>query len=158
MPSTSRVIMCAAGGGKTTRIVSEALKETKSQIAIVTYTRNNHKGIEEMFYDHGATIPARIEALTWFTFLLRELARPYRRVMHTQRIDGLFWEEGRSVPYVPESNTGAHYFIDGRYIYSDKISKFICECDRRSGGRRVAAPGAAIRPYLHRRNSGYGGL
>ena len=79
--------------------------------------------------------------MTWFSFLLRDLARPYRRVMHDRRIDGLKWEEGRSVPYVPKSNVAAHYFAGGRLIYSDKISKFICECDRRTDGavmRRLA--------------------
>lgn len=54
--------------------------------------------------------------------------------MHGHRIDGIYWVEGKSVPYIPEANTGAHYFLDGSRIYSDKIAKFICECDRRSGG------------------------
>jgi DNA helicase-2/ATP-dependent DNA helicase PcrA len=125
--------MCAAGGGKTTRIVCDAMAEMKSRVAMVTYTRSNEKEIARKFYGFGPVIPAHIEVMTWFTFLLRELARPYRRVLHNKRIDGLCWEEGRSVPYVPESNTAAHYFAAGRYVYSDKISKFICECNRRSG-------------------------
>jgi len=141
VPSASRIIMCAAGGGKTTRIVGQAVAETTSRSAVVTYTRNNEKEIERKFYEHVPAIPSRIEVMTWFTFLLREMARPYRRVLHNHRIDGFQWVEGRSVPYVPESNTAAHYFADGRNIYSDKISKFICECDRLTAGavmRRLA--------------------
>ena len=133
--------MCAAGGGKTTRIVGQAISETTSRVALVTYTRNNEKEIERKFYEHAPAIPSRVEVMTWFSFLLRELARPYRPALHNQRIDGLHWIEGRSVPYVPESNTAAHYFAGGRYIYSDKISKFVCECDRLTGGavmRRLA--------------------
>ena len=126
--------MCAAGGGKTTRIVGQAVAETPSRALLVTYTRNNEKEIERKFYGYGPAIPPNVEVMTWFSFLLRELARPYRRALHDRRIDGLQWEEGRSVPYIPESNTAAHYFAGGRFIYSDKISKFICECDRLTGG------------------------
>ncbi len=141
MPSASRILICAAGGGKTTRIVGEAIAETASRALLVTYTRNNEKEIERKLYGHGPVIPPNIEVMTWFSFLLRELARPYRRVLHSSRIEGLQWVEGRSVPYIPQSNTLAHYFAAGRYIYSDKISKFICECDRLAGGavmRRLA--------------------
>ncbi|MDX0979878.1 AAA family ATPase [Sinorhizobium medicae] len=140
MPSANRIIICAAGGGKTTRIVGEAASGTERAL-LVTYTRNNEKEIERKLYGLGPAIPHNIEVTTWFSFLLRDLARPYRRVLHDRRIEGLQWEEGRSVPFVPETKTAAHYFAGGRLIYSDKISKFICECDRRSGGavmRRLA--------------------
>jgi len=30
-------------------------------------------------YEHAPVIPSRVEVMTWFVFLLRELARPYRR-------------------------------------------------------------------------------
>ena len=86
MPSASRIIICAAGGGKTTRIVTDALGETASRVALVTYTRNNEREIERKFYERGAVIPARVEVMTWFVFLLYELARPYRSPLHDQRI------------------------------------------------------------------------
>jgi DNA helicase-2/ATP-dependent DNA helicase PcrA len=132
--------MCAAGGGKTTSIVGEAAGGAERAL-LVTYTRNNEKEIERKLYGLGPVIPPHLEVMTWFSFLLRDLARPYRSVMHDRRIDGLKWEEGRSVPYIPETNISAHYFAGGRLIYSDKISKFICECDRRTNGapmRRLA--------------------
>lgn len=141
MPLSSRIIICAAGGGKTTRIVEQAIAETTSRSALITYTRNNEKEIERKFHERGPTIPSHIEAMTWFAFLLREMARPYRRVLHNQRIDGFYFVEGRSVRYVPETNAAAHYFADGNFIYSDKISKFICECDKLTKGavlRRLA--------------------
>ena len=132
--------MCAAGGGKTTRIVEEAVGGTERSL-LVTYTRNNAKEIERKLYGFGPVIPPNIEVMTWFSFLLRDLARPYRQAMHNRRIEGLQWEEGRSVPYIPEKNIAGHYFAGGTLIYSDKISKFICECDRRTRGavmRRLA--------------------
>ena len=141
MPSASRIIICAAGGGKTTRIVTDALGETASRVALVTYTRNNEREIERKFYERGAVIPARVEVMTWFVFLLYELARPYRSSLHDQRIESICWVDSRSVKFVKETNVAAHYFVDGRSIYSDKIAKFVVECNRRSGGavmRRLA--------------------
>jgi DNA helicase II / ATP-dependent DNA helicase PcrA len=134
VPSASRSIICAAGGGKTTRIVTETLACTSSRVAIVTYTRNNEREIEKKFYEHSAAIPPRVEVMTWFVFLLRELARPYRNSLHEQRIEGICWVEGRSARFAKGTDTAAHYFVDGRRIYSDKIAKFILECNQRSGG------------------------
>jgi DNA helicase-2/ATP-dependent DNA helicase PcrA len=141
MPSTSRIIICAAGGGKTTAIVREAHAENGYRCALVTYTKNNAQEIHRKFYEIGPMLPPHVEVMTWFTFLLHELARPYRSVLHATRIDGYSWQEGRSVPFVPQARTSSHYFHEERSVYSDKAAKFVCECDRLSGGmvmRRLA--------------------
>lgn len=134
MPSANRIVIAAAGGGKTTRVVDQALGHTEGATALVTYTRNNVREIHLKAFARVPAIPPHVEVISWYSFLLRELARPYRAVMHNKRIDGIFWSEGKSVPFVPESRTAAHYFHDGARIFSDKLSKFICECERRSGG------------------------
>jgi DNA helicase-2/ATP-dependent DNA helicase PcrA len=141
MPSLSRTVICAAGGGKTTRIVDQAIAEQEQRALLVTYTRNNEEEIRRRIYERCPVVPAHIEVMTWFGFLLRELARPYRRTLHDRRIDGLHFVKGRSALRVSASRIDLHYFAQGTHIYSDKISKFVCECDRRSGGavmRRLA--------------------
>ncbi len=138
MPSNSRVVICAAGGGKTTAIVKEAHGDPKSKTVLVTFTRNNEQEIFRKFYEYGPALPAHVEIMTWFTFLLRELARPYRSSVHTHRIDGLSWQEGRSVLRIPESRFSAHYFYKDRDVYSDKLAKFVCACEKRSGGLVMA--------------------
>ena len=134
VPSVNRIIISAAGGGKTTRVVDQALSCNNGTTALVTYTRNNVREIHLKAYERVPVIPSHVEVISWYSFLLRELARPYRSVMHNRRIGGISWVEGRSVQYIPESKTGLHYFRNGTRIYSDKLAKFICECDRRSGG------------------------
>ncbi len=132
--------MCAAGGGKTTRIVTEALAEDCRSV-IVTYTRNNETEIYRKFYSLTPSIPPRTEVMTWFSFLLRELARPYRPALHNQRIKNIQFIEGRSVQKVAESNVAAHYFAGGNLIYEDKISKFVFACNAKTDGavmRRLA--------------------
>jgi hypothetical protein len=46
--------------------------------------RDNEKEIERKFYEHGPAIPPSIEVMTWFGFLLSELAPRYAE----RNIDG----------------------------------------------------------------------
>lgn len=141
MPSNNRVLIAAAGGGKTTRIVTQALGEIGKRTALITYTRNNVEEIERKIYERSLTIPSEITVSSWYSFLLREMARPYRNAVYSKRIDGLAWVDGRSSQYVSESDIATHYFANGKYIYSDKIAKFVCKCEAASGGavlRRLA--------------------
>lgn len=134
MLSVNRIIISAAGGGKTTRVVDQALVSDQGVTALVTYTRNNIREIEQKVYERCPSVPSHIEVVSWYSFLLREMARPYRAVLHPKRIDGIHWVEGKSVPYVPQTNTSGHYFLNGTKVYSDKLAKLICECERLSGG------------------------
>lgn len=133
MPSHNRIVICAAGGGKTTRIVEEALGEN-CRSAIVTYTRNNEAEILKKIYDHVRAKPSRIEVMTWYTFLLRELARPYRGALHNRRIETIAWCDGTSLNYTAATDIARHYFAGGTAIYEDKIAKFICQCNEVTNG------------------------
>jgi DNA helicase II / ATP-dependent DNA helicase PcrA len=40
----------------------------------------------------------------------------------------------RSAKGIRKSDVGRYYFANGGLIYSDKVSQFVCECDKASGG------------------------
>ncbi len=134
MPSPNEIIIAAAGGGKTTRIVKHALANESERSALLTYTQNNVREIQKAIYRLKASIPPHIEVWSWFSFLLRELARPYQSSLHDRRIDGIYWVEGRSAPYAKQSDIRRFYFHNKNQIYSDKLARFICECNKASGG------------------------
>lgn len=134
MPSPNEIIIAAAGGGKTTNIVKRALGYEFGRSALLTYTQNNVREIEKTIYRLNASIPPNVEVWSWFSFLLRELARPYQRALHDRRIDGIHWVEGRSVRYAKQADVSKFYFSDRKLIYSDKLARFICECDRATKG------------------------
>lgn len=134
MPLPSRVIIAAAGGGKTTRIVREAIAEPSRKVALITYTLNNVKVIHDKLYQLAGSLPPHVEIFSWFSFLLRDLARPYRNSLHDKRIEGMLFVEGRSRKYAKSRNIEQYYFATGQLIYSDKIAKFACECDKASNG------------------------
>lgn len=143
MPSPdSRVIVACAGSGKTKLLVDEALACRDHRIAVVTYTNNNMREIIQRFGRRNSGVPNHVDVMTWFGFLLRECARPYQHVKYAQqRIDSIMFVNQQSTRYVKETQIKQHYFADGDLIYSDKIAKFVVNCEKLSSGavaRRLA--------------------
>lgn len=137
MPSVNLAIIAAAGAGKTRRIVREALKSSE-RAALVTFTLENVEHIRREIYKEAGAIPPNVEVWPWFTFLIHELARPYQTAICTNRIDGLTLVNDRSARYVREDKDPIRfYFADGRNIYSDKLARFACVCNERTGGRVI---------------------
>ena len=140
--STNRVVIACAGSGKTTRLVKEALASADRRIAFLTYTNNNARAVVRRFGEMRSGVPKNVDVMTWFTFLLRECARPYQRgVYDSRRIESLFFVNNQSAKFVPSVNVEEHYFAGGGRIYSDKIAKFVIECERISSqavSRRVS--------------------
>jgi DNA helicase-2/ATP-dependent DNA helicase PcrA len=134
MSSTNCVIISAAGGGKTTRIVNSALACSAERSVLLTYTDNNIGELKRRFYELNSAIPGHVEVWSWYTFLLREMARPYQKTLFTGRIAGIFWIEGRSETFADATQIDRYYFHDSQRIYSDKLARFVCECDKASGG------------------------
>lgn len=129
----SEVIIAAAGGGKTTRIVDRALTNTCQRAVLITYTNNNVAVIKKAIYGRATSLPAHLEVATWYSFLLHDMARPYQRSVLDRRIDGFVWEPGQSTQGIPKSNKSAYYFA-GNSIYSDKIADFICAANEATKG------------------------
>jgi DNA helicase-2/ATP-dependent DNA helicase PcrA len=134
MPSSeNRVVIACAGSGKTTRLVNEALANRNRRIAIVSYTNNNTKEIGKRFGELNSGIPEHVDVMTWFGFLLRECARPYQRSKYTEkRIESIKFVNQQSARGIAEIDTRRHYFANGELIYSDKIAKFVVECEEKS--------------------------
>jgi DNA helicase-2/ATP-dependent DNA helicase PcrA len=134
MRSISDVIVAAAGGGKTTRIVKRALEAPSERSALVTYTQNNVGEITDTLYRLNSSIPPQVEIWSWYTFLLRELARPYQSALIQGRVNGIHWSQKRSDRYAKQIDTDRFYFSEEKHIYSDKMAQFICACDKASNG------------------------
>ena len=105
MRSANRVIVSAAGSGKTTTIVREAISKPDKKIAVITYTRNNLEEIRKKFYQLHGSIPVNVTVISWFTFLLQECVRPYQNFVYPhQRIESIAFVNYRSAKYVKRTN------------------------------------------------------
>lgn len=126
----NKVIIACAGSGKTTYIVEEALKLKEQGILVTTYTNENLDQIKAFFVEKAGCIPPNITVQTWFSFLLQEGVRPYQNQMaDQQRVRSIFFQV-KSSPYHKKDN----YLTSSNDIYSNKVSEFVYECDRKTKG------------------------
>lgn len=134
MCSNNKLIIAAAGSGKTTFLVNEALENKNGKILITTYTQANEEEIRRKFIKINKCIPDNVTIQTWFSFLLQHGARPYQGCKFDKDISGLVLINGISAKGVAENETQKHYFTENQKIYSDKLSKFVVKCNEQSGG------------------------
>lgn len=141
---TNKLIIAAAGAGKTTFLVEEALKQKDGNVLITTYTQANEEEIRKKIIEINRYIPENITVQTWFSFLLQHGVRPYQGCLFEKNVKGMILvnnqsavrykhEKGFSV-YYKEENIQKHYFTDTFKIYSDKLSKFVFNCNQKSDG------------------------
>ena len=139
--SKNKLIIAAAGSGKTTYLVERAKKIKDENVLITTYTETNEAEIRNKFKD---CIPRNITIQTWFSFLLQHGVRPYQSIMnnnlHEKKIDFYLTEKRSGLKYYintqpvywGEKDFYEFYFTKDLKIYSDKISKFIIECNKKN--------------------------
>lgn len=150
--SKNRLITAAAGSGKTTYLVKEAVGIKNEKVLITTYTRANEAAIREKIVDEtNGYHPPNITVQTWFSFLLQHGVRPYQSSLSneldgkrvgfylSERKSGRRYENKLNRPvYWGEDNFLKYYFTRDLRIYSDKISKFIYQCNNKTQGELIS--------------------
>lgn len=130
----NKLIIAAAGAGKTTFLVDEALKIKDERVLITTYTQANEEEIKKKIIEVNRCIPSNVIVQTWFSFLLQHGVRPFQGVFLEEKINGLILTNNKSAIFIPESNTKKHYFTSDLKIFSDKISQFAYRCNEKTNG------------------------
>lgn len=130
----NKLIVSAAGSGKTTYLVNKALRIVNENVLITTYTIANELEIRSKIIEKNKCIPKNIKIQTWFSFLLQHGVKPYQSKVFDEEITGINLVNSQSVRYISEANTKQHYFDISNRLFSDKISKFVCKCNDISCG------------------------
>lgn len=87
---SNKVIIAAAGSGKTQYLVKEALKSSSGNVLITTFTDKNTEEIKSRIIARAHSIPTNITVMPWFSFLLKHGVRPYQSMVYAdKRIDNL---------------------------------------------------------------------
>ena len=143
----NRLIVAAAGSGKTTFLVNEALGWKEGKILLTTFTQANKAEIINKIIKINKCIPENVTVQTWFSFLLQHGVRPYQGSLFEKDIKGLVLASGQSglkykvkgkPVFFGESNDfEKHYFTDSLKIYSDKLPKFVCRCNEKTKGEVI---------------------
>ncbi|MDP1813228.1 MAG: UvrD-helicase domain-containing protein, partial [Leadbetterella sp.] len=145
--NNNRLIVAAAGSGKTTFLVNEALRQKTGKVLLSTFTRANEAEILKKIIEINRCIPKNITVQTWFSFLLQHGVRPYQGVLFEKNIKGLvlvsgqsgvkYYFRGNPVCFGEEKEFEKHYFTDNFKIYSDKLPKFVCRCNKITKGEVI---------------------
>lgn len=129
----NRLIIAAAGSGKTTYLVRQAMQQSDS-VLITTYTIANELEIRKKFVELNGCVPHNVTIQTWYSFLLQHGVRPFQGVILDDKINGMILVneksgkkyDGKYGPvYYAETDYRKFYFTDGMKMYSDKIVKLI---------------------------------
>lgn len=133
--SKNKLVLAAAGSGKTRMLVENALAITTGKVLITTYTQANEAEIRKRIVEKAKCIPNHITVQTWVSFLLQHGVRPFQGYLFDKKIRGFFQINGKSALMVSEKyQFEKFYFTKDHKIYSDKLAKFVIRCEERSGG------------------------
>jgi len=142
--TNNKLLIAAAGSGKTTFLVKEALSVKDQNVLISTYTEANEAEIRKNIIEQTkGYIPKNITIQTWFSFLLQHGVRPYQSEMNTElhesKIGFYLTDKQSGVRYINSQGTPVYwgekdllkyYFTQSLKIYSDKVAKFIIRCNK----------------------------
>jgi superfamily I DNA/RNA helicase len=140
----NKIVIAAAGSGKTTYLVEEAVKIRKERVLITTYTESNEAEIRRKFFELVGHVPANVVIMTWFSFLITHGVMPFQGGMFGFSVAGMVLvstqsglkyrtRQGQPV-FWAEEDIDKHYFDPSRRIYSDKLAKLAIRCNEKSGG------------------------
>ena len=150
----NKLIIAAAGSGKTTHLVDEAFSRTEN-VLITTFTEENEAEIHDKFITKYGYIPAHVTIQTWFSFLLQHGVRPYQgacnAILFEKQVNGIllvnqksglkykFWQGKKEIPVYFSENTEfeSHYFTSDMRLYTDKLAKFVIRANERSNGNVI---------------------
>lgn len=137
MPSNKRIVKAAAGTGKTTLLIGEAVKNyQEGKVLYLTYTNANLNSMKSDLMESVGIIPKNIKCKTWTDFLLNECARPYRKVMGGPEIKGVNFCLLGEIPRlkgITAANWRYYYDSQGR-LYYERLAQFCHAILVASGG------------------------
>lgn len=144
MIGDNRLVIAAAGSGKTTYLVEQALKIRDQRVLITTYTDSNEAEIRQKFFDVVGHVPANVVIMTWFSLLITHGVKPFQGAVFDFPVKGMLLVQAQSgirytnsqgigVPW-PEDDIANHFFDARRQVFSDKLSKLVIRCNEQSGG------------------------
>ena len=148
---TNKLIIAAAGSGKTTKLIDMALEKANSSesVLITTFTEACEQEIrDKLIEETNGYIPALITIQTWFSFLIRHGAKPYQDCVTDKNITGLILvsgksglrretEDGKKIYWGEAMNPYEFYFSPSGKIYSDKLAKFVVRCNKETDGKVI---------------------
>jgi DNA helicase-2/ATP-dependent DNA helicase PcrA len=144
MMGPNKLVIAAAGSGKTTYLVRQALAVDHKRVLITTYTESNEEEIRRKFFEIHGSVPGNVHIQTWFSLLIEHGIKPFQGKLFDWNTAGMILvsrrsgfrgndRQGRPI-YWGEENFRLCYFDRRDRVYSDKLSKLVIRCNEASNG------------------------
>ena len=143
----NKLIIAAAGSGKTTELIRDSLQNNEIPTLITTYTEANANEIRNKYIKEVGCVPSNITIQTWFSLLIQHGIKPFQSYMFEEKVMGMILVSQQSAfrfrtkkgfpVYWREEEFYKHYFTKDMKIYSDKLSKLVCKLNTVSEGKVV---------------------
>ncbi|OCJ05384.1 ATP-dependent DNA helicase [Rhizobium sp. AC27/96] len=157
MMGPNKLVIAAAGSGKTTYLIRQALAVGAKRVLITTYTESNEEEIRRKFFEIHGSVPDNIHIQTWFSLLIEHGIKPFQGQLFDWNVGGMLLvsqrsgfrrrdRQGRPV-YWGEEDFRRCYFDRRDRVYSDKLSKLVIRCNEVSDGA-VFERFSRIFPYI----------
>lgn len=156
MIGPNKLVIAAAGSGKTTYLVREALAVESRRVLITTYTESNELGIRQKFLEIHGSVPGNVHIQTWFSLLIEHGIKPFQGNLFEWDVAGMLLDSKRSgflyktkkgPVYRAEGDFRAYYFDRRNRVFSDKMSKLVLRCNGASDGA-VFERFSRVYPYI----------
>jgi len=134
MPSDNVIVLASAGSGKTTDIVNQACANG-GRTALVTYTINGRNELLDKAYESRGAVPPHVAMLTWYTFVLTHLIRPYQNHLYEPRIIGInFNQMPDHARRIAKNRVDQFFFSSRGRLWRDRTTDFACRLIDKTGG------------------------
>lgn len=144
MMGPNKLVIAAAGSGKTTYLVRQALAVEQKRVLITTYTESNEEEIRRKFFEINGSVPANVLIQTWFSLLIEHGIKPFQGKLFDWDVAGMILVSQRSgfrgsdrkgrPMYWGEEDFRRCYFDRRNRVYSDKLSRLMIRCNEASDG------------------------
>lgn len=151
--NTNKLIIAAAGAGKTTYLVEEAFR-CEGRVLITTFTQENELEIRAKFVAKCGYVPGNVTIQTWFSFLLQHGVKPYQGScqcdLFEKHINGILLvnkqsgikyrlKDAKKTPVLYNEDTEFEkcYFSNDMRLFTDKLARFVVRADKNSNGKVI---------------------
>lgn len=144
MIGPNKLVIAAAGSGKTTYLVRQALAVGQKRVLITTYTESNEEEIRRKFFEIHGSVPGNVHIQTWFSLLIEHGIKPFQGKLFDWDVAGMILVSQRSgfrgsdrqgrPMYWGEKDFRRCYFDRRNRVYSDKLSRLMIRCNEASDG------------------------
>ncbi|WP_246638658.1 UvrD-helicase domain-containing protein [Rhizobium binae] len=140
----NKLVIAAAGSGKTTYLVRQALTIEQERVLITTYTESNEEEIRRKFFEIHGSVPGNVHIQTWFSLLIEHGIKPFQGKLFDWEVAGMLLVSQRSgfrgrdrqdrPVYWGEEDFRRCYFDRRNRVYSDKLARLVMRCNEAADG------------------------